>query len=236
MKTSESLSQLATALAAAQGEMEVAKKDNTNTFFAKGATKAKYADINNVWIACRASLSKHGLCVLQAPSVTPERFVRLTTRLIHKSGEWVEVELDFKSKEDTPQAIGSCITYARRYSLASLVGVVAEDEDDDGNSASLGPNTLKKHNQQNQKQPQANGYHKANEGFADVAYNPLEPVHKNLMFQIFKKLSLENEHVTMKHLSEKAANEKIKTKDLEDFVQKNLLPGNDDRDIVNAEE
>ena len=156
MKTSETLSELAGALALAQGEMEVAKKDNTNTFFAKGPSKSKYADINNVWLACRAALSKHGLAVLQAPSVTTERYLRMTTRLIHKSGEWVETELDFKPKEDTPQALGSCCTYARRYSLQSLVGVIAEEDDDDGNAASIGSGALKKHeeNQQQQRPPQ----------------------------------------------------------------------------------
>lgn len=144
MKTSETLGELAVALAAAQGEMKIASKDNTNTFFAKGANKSKYADINNVWLACREALSKHNLAVIQSPSSTPDRCLRMTTRIIHKSGEWIEDEIDFKPREDTPQAFGSCVTYARRYTLGSMVGVIAEDlEDDDGNAASIAPKKLK---------------------------------------------------------------------------------------------
>lgn len=139
MRRSDTLAAFAKALCAAQGILEVAKKDNTNTFFAKGTNKAKYADINNVWVACRAALTKNGIAVIQEPSITETRMVRLTTLLVHESGEWLEGELDLKPKEDSAQAIGSCITYARRYALSSMVGIVCEDSDDDGNAASIGP-------------------------------------------------------------------------------------------------
>lgn len=226
MKTSEAIDQLATALALAQGEMEVAKKDNTNTYLSKGETKAKYADITNVWIACRAALSKHGLCVVQSPSVTPEKRVKLTTRLIHKSGQWIEDELDLRPKEDTSQAIGSCITYARRYALGSMVGVVAEDEDDDGNSASI--SNAKLHNQkdttnsdQPKQQAKQNIVDSPKPDLGDALYQADQGKHKLAMFEIVRQQGVEDAEL-MKTLSQRAMDTKVKVKDLFDFVYEQL--------------
>ena len=133
MKTSESIELIAAALAEAQALIEPAPKDKTNPHF-----KSKYADITGVWEACRPALGKFNLCVIQSPSMTPERLVRITTRVIHKSGQWFESELDLKPDRDSPQSIGSAITYGKRYALAAMIGVVA-DEDDDGNEASGKP-------------------------------------------------------------------------------------------------
>lgn len=133
MKTSEQIDQLAIAIAAAQAEIKPAPKDATNPHF-----KSRYADLASIWEACQGPLSRHGLAVIQSPSTTPERLMRLTTRLMHKSGQWIEGELDIKTMKDDAQAIGSAITYARRYALAAMVGVVSE-EDDDGNAASAKP-------------------------------------------------------------------------------------------------
>lgn len=131
MRTTENISQLATALALAQGQIQTASKDIDNAFY-----KSKYADIHSVWEACREPLTKNGLSVVQVPSIVEGR-VRITTRLMHKSGEWIEENLDLKPKEDTPQAIGSCITYGKRYMLLGIAGVTAGEEDDDGNKASF---------------------------------------------------------------------------------------------------
>lgn len=129
MNQSESIGKLAESLAKAQGAIEAAKKDKANPFF-----RSKYADLASVWDACRGPLSANGLAVVQFPSLQETR-VTLTTVLMHSSGEWLSDELASPLKETTPQAIGSIITYLRRYSLAAIVGV-APDEDDDGNAAS----------------------------------------------------------------------------------------------------
>ncbi len=125
---SSSIAALAEALAKAQGEMAGATKDKTNPHF-----KSAYADLSSVWDACRAALSKNGLAVLQPVSADGPN-VTVTTILTHSSGEWLSGELTMAATQNTPQGIGSCITYARRYSLASMVGVAPED--DDGNAAS----------------------------------------------------------------------------------------------------
>jgi len=128
VRRSESIAQLATALALAQGEIGGAAKSKVNPHF-----KSSYADLAEVSDACRPALSKHGIAVVQMPSAQGPR-VTLTTLLAHKSGEWIESALEMTAGQNTPQAIGSCITYARRYALASMVGVAPED--DDANEAS----------------------------------------------------------------------------------------------------
>lgn len=128
VRRSPSIATLTDALSKAQGEMSGASKDKNNPHF-----KSSYADLASGWDACRAALSKNGLAVLQ-PAVANGQHVTVTTLLSHKSGEWIEAELTMVAQQNTPQAIGSCITYARRYGMFSLVGIAPED--DDGNEAS----------------------------------------------------------------------------------------------------
>ncbi len=128
MQKSESIAALAAALAKAQAAMKNAVKDSTNLFF-----KSKYADLAGVTDACRAELSANGLSVMQFPEVVEGR-VLLTYVLAHSSGEWISGMLEVTPVKTDPQSLGSAITYARRYSLAALVGVATED--DDGNAAS----------------------------------------------------------------------------------------------------
>jgi hypothetical protein len=128
MQTSEQINELATALAKAQGEITGALKDSANPFF-----KSKYADLASCWDACRSALSKNGLAVTQFPT-TEATGVCLVTTLLHSSGQWMRASLSVHPKDDTPQAMGSALTYARRYALTAVVGV--SQVDDDGNAAS----------------------------------------------------------------------------------------------------
>src|SRR5450631_3040335 len=105
MNTSEQINELATALAKAQGEITGALKDSSNPFF-----KSKYADLASCWDACRNALSKNGLAVTQFP-MTGATGVCLVTTLLHSSGQWMRAELTVHPKDDTPQAMGSAITY-----------------------------------------------------------------------------------------------------------------------------
>lgn len=122
VRMSGSIGKLADALAKAQGEMEGALKDSTNPHF-----KSKYADLAAVRDACRP-LSKHGLAVLQPTKADGAR-VTVTTMLVHSSGEWIAEDLTLTAGQATPQAVGSAITYGRRYGLAAMVGIAPEDDD-----------------------------------------------------------------------------------------------------------
>jgi hypothetical protein len=129
MEHSDTLTELAPALAKAQGEMKAAAKDSRNPHF-----NSKYADLASVWEACRGPLATNGLAVIQTPE-TEGPVVSVHTMLLHASGQWVRTKLQVTAVKSDPQGIGSAITYARRYGLAAVVGV-APDEDDDGNAAS----------------------------------------------------------------------------------------------------
>lgn len=120
---SPTVTDLAAALAKAQGEMGGAVKDSANPFF-----KSKYADLASVMEACRAPLAKHGLSVVQSPSADGAR-VSVETILLHTSGQWIRGTATAAAKDDGPQSIGSAITYLRRYALQSFAGVAPEDDD-----------------------------------------------------------------------------------------------------------
>lgn len=134
MQHSETVKQLSAAFVKAQRMVEGAKKDKANPFF-----KSTYADLESVWEACRTALTANDLGVIQFP-ISSEAGVGVETVLVHASGEWMSegyvlpfpVGKGGEVKVDA-QAGCSCITYARRYALAALMGVCPED--DDGNAA-----------------------------------------------------------------------------------------------------
>ncbi len=133
LEMSSEVDKIFSALSKAQGKVEGAKKEVANTFF-----KSRYADLSSVWEACRAALTENELAVVQTPSCTLDEAggiaVHVTTMLTHASGQWIRDTVTMRPKENSPQGVGSTITYARRYALAAIAGVAPED--DDGNAAS----------------------------------------------------------------------------------------------------
>jgi len=116
---------LFTALSAAQGEMGGAKKGSENPFYG-----SKYADIAAVLKAAMPAITAHGLCLMQFPGRDHNDWVTMTTVLAHGSGGRVTSEMACPmAKADGPQALGSLITYMRRYSAQSILAVPAEDDD-----------------------------------------------------------------------------------------------------------
>jgi len=130
MRTSENIDQLATALAAAQAEMKNAKLNKVNPHF-----KSKYADLAEIRDTVTPALSKNGIAVVQGTDAV-ETGILVVTRLVHKSGQWIESR--FPIAYDKPQTMGSAYTYAKRYSLAAICNIAA-DEDDDANAANEKP-------------------------------------------------------------------------------------------------
>lgn len=138
MIKSETITNLASALVKAQGEMGNASKGAANPFF-----KSKYADLNAIREACLPVLSKHGLSVLQ-PTVFIDGRKFVETLVMHESGEFIGGHTEILSvKEHDAQAQGSGVSYARRYGLQSLLCIGAED--DDGESA-IGRNSKPAYN------------------------------------------------------------------------------------------
>lgn len=106
-----------------------ASKDAINPHFG-----SKYADLAAIIEAVRKPLTNNGLSFVQLTEGS-DTGVTVTTRLLHVSGESVSSSLWLPVAQKTPQAYGSALTYAKRYSLSALVGIAA-DVDDDGNAAS----------------------------------------------------------------------------------------------------
>lgn len=130
MEMSSNVTELATALAKAQGEMENAKKSTDNNYF-----KSKYADLAEVWNVVREPLAKNGLSVIQGNEGVANGYMTVTTLLLHSSGQFIKMTGTFPVGKQDPQGAGSALTYARRYSLAAVLGIAQEGEDDDGNAA-----------------------------------------------------------------------------------------------------
>lgn len=135
---SPTLSELFTALGKSQASMEMAKCESRNPYF-----KSKYADLAAVVNASRKSLTQNGLSVIQRVLPNGGAISYLHTRLCHSSGEWIESKMPIMPIKNDIQSIGGYLTYLRRYTYASIVGVVASDEDDDGERAMIRPEIVK---------------------------------------------------------------------------------------------
>ncbi len=132
MTQSESINELATALAKAQGTMKAAVFNKKNPHF-----KSQYADFSSCMDACRGPLSENGLAILQYCETRDGR-LSLITMLAHTSGQWIKSEFPLISAKQDSQGIGSAMTYAKRYSLCGMVGIVADEDGDDDGEAAVG--------------------------------------------------------------------------------------------------
>lgn len=127
-KTSTELDKFAPAFIKAQSEMGSAKKSSVNPHF-----KSKYADLAEVIDTVKLPLNSNGICFIQSVH-SLEGMVCVTTTLLHSSGQYWESTFGVLPTDWNPQKLGSLITYLKRYSLAAICGVAA-DEDDDANTA-----------------------------------------------------------------------------------------------------
>ena len=127
------ITNLTKAMLKVQRQLRAAIKDNYNNF-----TQSKYATLNSVMEACSEALIDAGIWVTQYPVPVEGNgaLLGLVTKLVHaESGEWQESLIVMPlAKAANPQAYGSALTYARRYGLSSMIGLVTED-DDDANAA-----------------------------------------------------------------------------------------------------
>ena len=154
MEHSESIKNLAKALAKFQGEVKDPAKNENNPFF-----KSKYVPLDALIEAVRPTLATNGLSIIQMPS-GDGKTISMRTVILHESGEWIESDLFslIIAKADA-QGAGSGVTYARRYQLGAVLNI-GWTEDDDGNSISghevkSAPKAQAKPQPKPQKQPSA---------------------------------------------------------------------------------
>ena len=117
-------SALATALAEFQKDLPTVGKDRTAD---TGKFSYSYTDLATLTHTVLPVLVKHGLSFITYPRMT-ENGYELVGRLTHVAGDFIEGALPIYGRQ--PQEIGSALTYARRYLLGSMTGVVAESDDD----------------------------------------------------------------------------------------------------------
>ena len=145
MKKSESIVELAKALAKFQSEVKQPLKDANNPFF-----KSKYVPLENVVEAITTTAGPLGLSFTQWATTTENGTPGVSTLVMHDSGEWIEYPPIYaKPQKADPQGIGSVITYLKRYALSAVFGITS-DSDDDGNAASAPPSGQR----QQQQRPQ----------------------------------------------------------------------------------
>lgn len=136
-----SLSNLAVALIAATKELKNPERNKSNSFYDRSG-KPTYADLAAYINEAKDILAKHDLVILQTNAQSEIGVVNIVTTLLHSSGEFVTSTLSMPvAKPTDPQAVGSAITYGRRYAYAAMIGLAPED--DDGNKAA-GLEQLKK--------------------------------------------------------------------------------------------
>jgi hypothetical protein len=135
MEKTTSITNLAKALMLFQLKVSKIEKDSRNPFY-----NSKYASLSNIQEAIYTPLAESGLVYSQSPS----GLNGLTTIVIHaETGEYfMDTYTMPVSKQNDPQAVGSSITYAKRYALVAILGLNIDD-DDDGNAGSVKPEPKK---------------------------------------------------------------------------------------------
>jgi hypothetical protein len=133
-RSSNSIAALAGALAKAQPELLNPEKSLTATMPAERGGQGRsfrYAPLSSGLEIVRKTLGKHELSIMQTTAIDEaSRMVKLTTVLAHASGEWIASDWPVCALGDVaiPQRMGLALTYARRYSLFSIVGIAGEDD------------------------------------------------------------------------------------------------------------
>jgi hypothetical protein len=134
-RSSNKIGALAAALAKAQAEIVNPEKSQTATiespFPREGQRSFRYASLSTGLDIVRKCLGQHEIATIQATAIDRDAgLIKLTTTLVHASGEWVSSDWPVCPASETaaPHRMGSALTYARRYALFTLVGIAGEDD------------------------------------------------------------------------------------------------------------
>ena len=124
--SSEEITELAKAMICVQQTLTPVQKDGKNAY-----TNSNYATLSSVVVACRAALLQHNIWMTQYPVPAEIGHLGLVTKIVHtESGQWQSSLIIMPLSKNDPQGYGSAITYARRYGLSALVGIITENDDD----------------------------------------------------------------------------------------------------------
>jgi hypothetical protein len=131
---SEQINELVGALAKAQGAMDNPHKNKTVKIKSeKGQYDFSYATLDSIIDTIRKPLSDNAIVFMQTVRGSVGS-MELVTTLAHSSGQWISSTLPIEPQQRGPQALGSAISYVKRYALSAMLGLAA-DEDDDANTS-----------------------------------------------------------------------------------------------------
>ena len=134
MMMSEAINEIASALAKAQGVMDNPHKNKTVKIKSeKGQYDFSYATLDSIIDTIRKPLSDNAIVFMQTVRKDGGS-LELVTTLAHASGQWISSTLPIEPQQRGPQALGSAISYVKRYALSAMLGLAA-DEDDDANTS-----------------------------------------------------------------------------------------------------
>lgn len=138
VRHSEEVDQLFAAMAMAQGAFGDVEKTLTALVDSRRTgTKYEYdyETLADVLSAVRKPLSDNGIALFQFPAPSRDSMT-IRTMLGHKSGQWLINDLPSPASIVDPQSVGSAMSYLRRYALKSILGIAANEVEDDGKAAS----------------------------------------------------------------------------------------------------
>jgi ERF superfamily len=134
-RSSETIGTIAAALAKAQAQLVNPEKSLVGTIRPDqpgGSERPfRYAPLSSGLDIVRKTLSQHEIATVQTTSIDQTTgIVQLSTVLAHASGEWIGSDWPVCAISETaaPHRMGAALTYARRYALFTLVGIVGEDD------------------------------------------------------------------------------------------------------------
>src|SRR5260221_8037287 len=134
-RSSNKVGTLAAALAKAQAEIANPEKSLTATiespFPREGQRTFRYASLSTGLDIVRKCLGQHEIATVQSTAIDRDTgLIKLTTTLVHASGEWISSDWPVCPVSETvaPHRMGAALTYARRYALFTLVGIAGEDD------------------------------------------------------------------------------------------------------------
>ncbi len=126
--SSENVTELAKSMIDVQQELVPALKDGVNDY-----TQSSYATLKSVMEVCKSILLSHGIWLTQYPVPVNSGNLGLVTKIVHAaSGQWQSSLIEMPLAKSDPQGYGSAITYARKYGLSAMIGIITEDDDGEG--------------------------------------------------------------------------------------------------------
>lgn len=232
MNRSESIVKLAAAMLQAQQSITHAVKSGKNPRF-----NSAYADLGDVIGAIKEPLNAAGLAFMQAVGVVDGNPV-VETMLVHTSGEWIStIAPVYCARPNDPQAFGSGVTYTKRYSLQSIVGLPTED--DDANNAMPNSKTEPKAQAKPATPPPAKTQPKTR--FAQVVENAVKAQHKGWVIspediEVIRKQVFEAGYRTMDAACDIAVKSRYSLiKDADDIVKGVMIVLDQTADAQEAE-